>query len=456
MENTVKNPFKDKTIAKLLIKFSAPAVAGMFVNALYNIASRIFIGNEVGSLGIAGISILFPLGILMLAFSMLIGVGANALFSIRLGEKRHEDAQIILGNAFSYLTVISAIAVSLAYIFLDEILIFMGATPEILPYAEQYGRPTMFGSFFFIIALGLNNFIRSSGHPKTAMATQIIGACINLIFAPLFIFKFHWGMAGAAWAVVIGQVVSFTWIMAFFLSKRANYRIRFKYLNMRFDIFRDSVIVGFAQFVFQIASGALNIILNHALVKYGGNLAVSSMGIVIAANTIVIMPIIGISQGAQPLIGYNYGARKYATAIQTLKMAIRWGTVISTAGFVIIEIFAPQIVSLFDSNDAPLIVMGAKALRLFHLMLPFTPFQILTTSFFQAINKPLKAGLLSLSRQVLLLIPLVLILPLFWGLNGVFLSGPFADLIAIILAAYLLNKYFVKHKQNFFFRRKKF
>ena len=225
---------------------------------------------------------------------------------------------------------------------------------------------------------------------------------------------------------------------------------------MRFDIFRDSVVVGFAQFVFQIANGTLNIILNHALVKYGGNLAVSSMGIVIAANTIVIMPIIGISQGAQPLIGYNYGAKKYATAIQTLKMAIRWGTVISTVGFILIEVFARQIVSVFDSNDAALIVMGAKALRLFHLMLPFTPFQILTTSFFQAINKPLKAGLLSLSRQVLLLIPLVLVMPLFLGLDGVFLAAPSADLIAILLAAYLLNKYFVKHKQNFFFRRKKY
>ena len=319
METLAKNPFKDKTIARLLIKFSAPAVAGMFVNALYNIASRIFIGNEVGSLGIAGISILFPLGILMLAFSMLIGVGANALFSIRLGEKRTEDAQIILCNAFMYLTVISAIAVTFAFIYLDKILIFMGAPPEILPYAQQYGKPTMLGSFFFIIALGLNNFIRSSGHPKTAMATQIIGACINLIFAPLFIFKFHWGMAGAAWAVVIGQVVSFVWIMAFFLSRRATYRIRFKYLNMRFDIFRDSVVVGFAQFVFQIANGALNIILNHALVKYGGNLAVSSMGIVIAANTIVIMPIIGISQGAQPLIGYNYGAKNTLRQYKPLK-----------------------------------------------------------------------------------------------------------------------------------------
>lgn len=456
METVYKNPFKARKLGQLLVKFSAPAVAGMFVNALYNIASRIFIGNEVGSLGIAGISILFPMGLIFIAFSMLIGVGSNALFSIRLGEKRDEDAQLILCNAFVYLTIISAIEITVTYLFLDEILTFMGATPEIMPYALAYARPILFGYFFFIIALGLNNFIRSSGHPKTAMATQIIGACINIIFAPLFIFKFGWGMKGAAWAVVIGQIVSFIWIMAFFTGKRATYKISWKHLNARFDIFKDSVIVGLAQFIFQIASGTLNIILNHALIKYGGNIAVSAMGIVIAVNTIVIMPMIGISQGAQPLIGYNYGAKKYATSIQTLKMAIRWGTVLSVTGFIIIQIFARQIVSMFNSTDQNLISLSAKALRIFHLMLPLTAIPILATSFFQAINKPLKAGILSLSRQVLLLLPMVMILPLFFGLDGVFYAPPAADFMSVLLASYLLNKYFAKHKQNFFFRRKKF
>lgn len=455
METIAKNPFKARKLGQLLIKFSAPAVAGMFVNALYNIASRIFIGNEVGSLGIAGISILFPMGLIFIAFSMLIGVGSNALFSIRLGEKRYEDAQMILGNAFVYLVLIAALEVSVSYIFLDKILAFMGATPEIMPYAQAYARPILFGYFFFIIGLGLNNFIRSSGNPKTAMATQIIGACINIIFAPLFIFKFGWGMAGAAWAVVIGQLVSFTWIMAFFTGRRANYRIRLKYLNARFDIFKDSVTVGLAQFIFQIASGTLNIILNHALIKYGGNLAVSAMGVVIAVNTIVIMPLIGISQGAQPLIGYNYGAKKYATSIQTLKMAIRWGVGLSLIGFIIIQVFARQIVSLFDANDLQLIELSSRALRLFHLMLPLTSIPIFATSFFQAINKPVKAGVLSLSRQVLLLMPLVLILPLFMGLDGVFYAPPAADLLSVILAFYLLNKYFAKHKQNFFFSKRR-
>lgn len=454
VESISQNPFKAKTIAKLLIKFSAPAVAGMFVNAFYNIVSRIYVGREIGSLGIAGISIIFPLALVFVAFSMLIGVGANALFSIKLGEKRPDQAELILGNAFSALVIISAILTILSYIFLDPILIFLGATPEILPYSRAYAMPLLAGYFFFSISLGLNSFIRSSGNPKTAMWTQMLGAVINIIFAPLFIFVFKWGMTGAALAVVLGQIICFIWIMAFFLSKRSRYRIKLKYLKIQRAILTDSMIVGFAQFVFQISAGTLNIILNHALIKYGGNVAVSAIAIAISINTIIVLPTIGISQGAQPLIGYNYGAKKYKTSIQTLKMAIRWGIVVTTVGFLVTEIFARQIVMVFNNNDMELITMATRALRLFNIMLPFVALPILATSFFQAINKPMKAGILSLSRQVLLLIPMVIILPMFFGLNGVFFAPPVADLIAIILSAYMLRKYFAKHKQNFFFSRK--
>ena len=219
-------------------------------------------------------------------------------------------------------------------------------------------------------------------------------------------------------------------------------------------LFWDSIKIGFSQFIFQLATSLLNIILNHSLVKYGGNLAVSAMGIVIAINTIIIMPVIGISQGAQPLVGYNYGARKYNTAIQTLKMAIRWSVIVTVVGFILTEVFAKQFVSIFNSTDESLINMAASALRYFNIMLPLVPMQILTTAFFQATNKPLKALILSLSRQVLLLIPAVLILPLFLGLKGVFIATPVADFISILLSSYMLRKYFIKHKQNFFFSNK--
>lgn len=448
------NPFKDKTISKLLIKFSAPAVAGMFVIALHNIISRIYIGRSIGALGIAGIAIVFPLAILFMALSVLVGIGSNALFSIYLGKKEEERARYTLGNAFVFLSVIAVITLIAAYLFLEKILVAFGATQEILPYALAYTKPLLIANALAMVTMGLNHFIRSSGHPKTAMATQIIGAIINLIFAPIFIFKFKWGMAGAAWAVVLGQMCSSVWVLAFLMSKKTKYRIELKYLNANLILFWDGVKIGFSQFVFQLATSLLNIILNHSLVRYGGNLAVSAMGIVVAINTIIIMPVIGISQGTQPLIGYNYGARKYKTAIQTLKMAVRWSIFITVFGFFATEIFAKQFVSVFNSDDNALIDMAANALRFFNIMLPLVPIQILATTFFQATNKPLKALVLSLSRQVLLLIPAVLILPLFLGLKGVFIATPVADFISILFSSYMIRRYFIKHKQNFFFSKR--
>ena len=446
-----KNPFKDKTISRLLTKFSAPAVAGMFVIALHNIISRIYIGRSIGALGIAGIAIVFPLAILFMALSVLIGIGSNALFSIYLGKKEEEKARYTLGNAVVYLSAVAIFALTVSYLFLEDILVTFGATPEILPYAIAYTKPLLIANAMVMVTMGLNHFIRSSGHPKTAMATQIIGAIINLTLASLFIFTFDMGMAGAAWAIVCGQICSSVWVFVFLLSKKTKYRLQSKYLNTDFILFLDGIKIGFSQFIFQLATSLLNIILNHSLVKYGGNLAVSAMGIVIAINTIIIMPVIGISQGAQPLIGYNYGARKYNTSIQTLKMAIRWSIIVTISGFVLTEFFARQFVSIFNSTDNSLINLSATALRYFNIMLPLVPMQILTTVFFQATNKPLKAMILSLSRQVLLLIPAVLILPLFFGLDGVFIATPVADFISILLSSYMLRKYFIKHKQNFFF-----
>ena len=420
-----KNPFKAKALSQLLIKFSAPAVAGMFVNAIYNIISRIYVGQHIGALGIAGISILFPLGLLFLGFSALVGVGANALFSIRLGEKRTEEAQQILGNAFVLLAILSGVITLGTYLFLDPVLAFLGADQEVLPYARAYTQTVMPGYFLFGISLGLNNFIRASGNPKTAMGTQLIGAGINLVLGPIFIFVLDWGMRGAALATVCGQTVSFAWIMLFFTRKNSLYRLRWRFFRLKWHIVWASMTIGFSQFAFQMASSMLNVILNHALLKYGGNVAISAIGIAISVNTIITMPLLGLSQGAQPLIGYNHGAKK-----------------------------ARQVVSIFNSTDQQLIYLASYAVRVLNIMLPFVSLQILTTSFFQAVNKPLQAALLSLSRQVLLVIPLVLILPLFLGLNGVFFSPPIADAISVIVAVKLLKNYFDRHKQNFFFSKK--
>ncbi len=449
-----KNPFKDKALSSLLIKFSAPAMAGMFVNALYNIISRIYVGQDVGANGLAGITVLFPLGLLFLGFSALIGVGSNALFSIRLGEKNHEEAQRILGNGFTLLTLVSVVLTVFSYLFLDPFLSFLGADEQILPYARDYALVVLPGYLLFGIGAGLNNFIRSSGRPKTAMATQFIGAFINIALGPLFIFGFHWGIKGAAAATVCGQTVSFMWVMWFFTGGDSIYRLRWKDCFLKKSIVTQTLAIGFSQFAFQIATSLLNVILNHALLKYGGNLAISAVGIAVSVNTLVLMPLLGIAQGAQPLIGYNHGARKYKTSIQTLKMAIRWGTVIASVGFVLIEVFAGPIATVFNSQDTALITLSARVLRIFNLFLPVISLQILATCFFQAINRPLKAALLSLSRQILLVIPLVLILPLFFKLDGVFLAPAVADAVSTVLAIILLKRYFDKHHQNFFFSRK--
>ncbi len=451
---TLKNPFKDKKLAKLLFKFSAPAVAGMFVNALFNIISRIYVGQDMGAVGIAAITVIFPIGLLYMGFSALIGIGSNSLFSIRLGEKHHHEALRVLGNGFILLIIVAGLVTSFSYLFLDTLLHFCGADDLILPYAHQYATWVFPGYFLFAIGAGMNHFIRSSGRPKTAMATQFIGAFINLIAAPLFIFKWGLGIKGAALATVCGQVISFSWVMYCLTGHRAQYRLMWHNFKLKLQITLDVLAIGFSQFAFQLASGLLNVILNHALLKYGGNLAISAMGIALSINTIVVMPTMGISQGAQPLIGYNHGARKYKTSIQTLKMALRWGMLVTTAGFLVLEVFARPIAAIFNGQDQALIDMSGRVIRVLNLLLPVVPLQMLATTFFQAINQPLKAAFLSLSRQILLVIPLVLILPLWWGLDGVFVAPVVADGISTLIAVVLLKHFFNQHGQNVFFKKK--
>jgi len=449
-----KNPFKARTLSSLLIKFSAPAVAGMFVSALFNIISRVYIGHEFGSPGIASITLLFPMGFFFMAFCILIGVGANALFSIRLGEKKEDEARLIIGNALVMLTLISVTIMILMYIFRIPMLHFLGADEVTMPYVLPYLIVVLPGYALFNIGAGMNNFIRSSGHPKTAMATQFIGAFLNLTIAPITIFVLHWGMPGAGIATVVGQVVSFAWVMLFFCTKSNKFHLHWRFMKLRADIILDSMKIGVSQAIFQLASSAMNYLLNHALLRYGGNLAVSAMGIAISANMIFIMPLLGLSQGAQPLIGYNYGARKYAAAFHTLRMALRWGFMFGLAGMVITLGFAPQIAKIFNSNDPELIATAAYAMRIMNILMAFDALQILGSSFFQAINKPLRAAVLSLSRQILFLIPAVLILPLFFKLNGVFFAPLVADFLSCTLTYFMLRSYFAKYKQNFFLGKK--
>lgn len=423
------------SIGRLLLRFSIPAIVGMLVNALYNIVDRMFIGYGIGAQGIAGVTIGFPLMMLMVSFSILVGVGANTLFSIRMGEGRREEAERILGNAFGLLFFVP-LAASLAGLFyLDPLLRLMGASEELLPYARDYARVILFGIALSTTGHGLSHFIRSDGHPHISMVAMLIGAGANTILDPLFIFVFHWGMKGAAWATVISQGLSFAWCFAYFFSARAN--TRFHRRNLRLDlrhIVWPLLAIGFAPFAMNLANSLLNVILNRGLRQYGGDAAIAVMGILSAYMSIIFMPVFGLSQGAQPLMGYNYGARKFGRVRHLFWTSAVSATVLMALGWGISQLFPVPILRLFVAADSELIPLGVRALRIFTLAFPIIGFPIMGGQFFQAIGKPVQATLIALARQILLFIPFLLVFPRFYGLSGIFAAAPTSDLLTFLIA----------------------
>lgn len=434
---------EDKVL-KLLLKFSIPAIVGMLVNALYNVVDRIFVGWGVGYEGIAGITVGFPISIIGMAFSMLIGFGSNSLFAIKLGENKKDEAEKIFGNALTLLVSVSAVIAVTGLYFLDPMLKMIGASENIIPHARSYYSIILWGAPFAAIGMGMNTFIRSEGNPFVAMATMLIGAILNTILDPIFIFVFNLGIKGAAYATILSQAVSATWVLLYFFQGRSSTKFYPKNLILDPPLVARALAIGAAPFSMQIASSFINVILNRSLSyygdisQYGGDVAISGMGILNSIVMLILMPIFGINQGAQPIIGYNYGARKFDRVKQALTYAIIGATSIVTLGFIIVRLFPSQIISLFGENEPALIDFGTLALRTFLIFLPIVGFQIVGSSYFQAVGKPLYAGFLSLSRQVLLLIPALLILPGFFGLKGVLYAGPAADLGSSILTGVLL------------------
>lgn len=427
-------------IVKLLIKFSIPAIVGMLVNALYNIVDRIFIGNGVGSLGIAGITIAFPIMLFIMASGMLIGLGANSLVSIRLGQGQRDEAEQIMGNALTLLIVISLAITAGGLVFLEPILKALGASPAVLPYARDYTEIILWGTLFQSIGFGMNNFIRAEGNPRIAMVTMLIGAVINTLLDPLFIFVFHWGMKGAALATILAQLVSALWVLYHYLGGRSTLKLHLRNLQLHQKTMGSILAMGSAPFAMQMAASLLTVIMNRSLTLYGGDVAVSAMGVVNSVVVLFLMPIFGINQGVQPIIGYNYGARKYDRVKEALKLAILSATAIVCAGFIVTQLFPREIVALFNSQDPELIAFGAHAISVFLIFLPIIGFQIVSSNYFQAVGKPKHAMFLSLSRQVVLLIPALLIFPRFFGVNGILYAGPFSDLVSSGLTAVFIAR----------------
>ncbi len=423
----------EERIIKLIFKFSIPAIIGMLVNALYNVVDRIYIGHGVGSLGIGGITVSFPIMLILMAFSMLIGIGANSLVAIRLGQNRKDEAEGIFNNAFVLLIATSLALTVIGLVFMEPFLKLMGTSNQILPYAMDYLNIILFGAVFQSVGMGMNNFIRSEGNPKIAMNTMLIGAIVNVVLDPIFIFVFKWGMKGAAIATIISQIVSSLWVLLYFLKGKSFLKLKLSYMKLRLVYVRKILALGIAPFAMQIASSILNFIMNRGLNSYGGDIAVSGMGIVNSIVTLMIMPIFGINQGMQPIIGYNYGARKFDRVKQAYHLGVLFATVIVVVGWITTRLFPEQLVYLFNNEDTELIAFGVKAIKRNLMFLPIIGFQIVTSNYFQAVGKPKHSAFLGLSRQVLILIPCLIILPRFIGLDGLITAGPIADITSSVL-----------------------
>ncbi len=428
------NKMETKKVLPLLMEFSIPAIIGMLVNAIYNIVDRIFIGNvpELGSRGLAGITVSYPVTLIVMAISLMIGVGGATRFSISLGEKRSDKAGQYMGNALTLTIILGLIVTVAGNLFMEPLLKFLGASDAVYPYAASYLSIILYGCVFQCIAMSGNNFSRAQGNPKNAMVSQLIGAGFNIVFDYILIIKMGMGMQGAALATVGGQFLSAVWQLAFLFGKRSMIKLNLELMKLKISYAIDIIRTGIPVFFMQISNSLLNIILNMMLSTVGGDVALSTIGIVTSVQALILMPIVGIMQGQQPLISYNYGAGNLSRVKETLKYAALGASAIAIIGFISVQLFTRNIILLFNQESA-VIEMGYDALRIWFICLPVIGIQIMCANFFQCIGMIKTASFLTLLRQVILLIPLILILGNLFGLYGLFFAGPIADFFSFTI-----------------------
>ena len=437
---TMDNPMGYEPVGKLLKKFAVPSVIAMLVNSIYNIVDQIFIGQGVGYLGNAATTVALPITTIALAVAMLIGAGGNAFAAIKLGEQKKDVAERTLGTVFFTMIIIGILMAVFGLIFLVPMLNLFGATENNLQYAIDYASIILIGIPFVLCGVGGSNFARTDGSPKIAMVSMVVGAVMNTILDPIFIFVFHWGVKGAAVATIMGQIATAIIIMRYFV-KSGNMRFKKEYLRFDFPLLKASIALGVSSCITQVSSVFLQIVLNNSLVKYGnmtdvgGDIALSAMGIVMKVSMILIAINIGIGTGAQPILGYNKGAGNYSRIQKTYILAAGVSTIVSVAGWVACVAFPQYIIAIFGNENAQFTSFAVMCLRIYMFGIFTSGFQMVTTSYFQATGQALKASVLSMLRQLIVLIPLILVLPLFMGLNGIIYSGPIADFVsaAIIL-----------------------
>lgn len=431
----------EEDILKLLVKFSIPAIVGMLVNALYNIIDRAFIGHieGIGNLALTGIGITLPLTTIILAFGMLIGIGTASILSIRLGQGEREKAEKIIGNEISLIIIFGVIITIVGLTFSSQVLTLFGASQNTISYAQDYMKIIYCGTIFNLFSFAMSHTIRADGSPTIAMISMLIGAITNIILDPIFIFVFGMGVQGAALATVISQVCSSIWGLHYFTRGNSSLKIKFSNFKLKKEYVLSIFEIGVSPFSMQIAASVVQIISNNALLTYGGDNAVGAMTIINSIGTIFLMPIFGLNQGMQPIVGYNYGAGKFDRVKRAIKYPQIIATILVVIGFLCIQIVPEAFVRMFNS-DPNLLEVTKNGMRIYLCMLPLIGVQIIRTNYFQCIGKAKISMFLSLLRQVILLIPMFLILPRFFKLNGVWLAGPMSDFLAFIITSIIFRR----------------
>lgn len=421
-----------ESIGKLLAKMSIPAIVGMIVNALYNLVDTIFIGRGVGTLGIAGLTIAFPIQIFFMAVAMLIGIGAASVISRNLGAGNRDRAYTAAGNTLSVSIIFGLIVMAVGYAFMDPILRLLGATDAILPYSKDYLSVIFLGAPFITFAAGSNNLVRAEGRATIAMLTMVIGTGLNLILDPIFIFGFNLGIKGAAIATVISQFTSFSFLMLFFFSGKSSLEIHLRHLRPQWHVLGEMFKLGVPIFIRQVGVGIFAVIVNNSLGTYGSELHIAAFGIVNRLLMFTLMPLMGLSHGFQPIAGYNYGAGNMDRVKETVKISTLVATGAATFFFLVMMLFPGTLLKVF-STDTALLTEGVIVLRIVVLALPLIGLQLIGATYFLALGKALPSLFLGMSRQILFLIPLVLLLPLTFGLTGIWAAFPIADVLATMV-----------------------
>ncbi|MDH6534282.1 MATE family efflux transporter [Parabacteroides sp. 52] len=434
-------------IAPLLLHYAIPAVIGTMVNALYNIVDRIFIGQGVGALAISGLTLTFPILLFIQAFGMLVGVGTATRISIYLGRKQNDLAENVLGNALVLTFILSACTLIPCLLFMDELLLAFGGSEQTIPYAKDYLRITIPGNIFAALSFSFNAVMRASGYPRKAMFTMLIGAFLNIILDAVFIFGMDLGIKGAAVATVISMAVSALFVMHHFLHKKSLIRFRKNTFTLKKPLIWGIVSIGISPFAMQLAGSLVNVVMNHSLKTYGGDLAIGANGIISSVAMLLVMLNIGIAQGMQPIVGYNHGAGLHKRVLATLRLVIITATCITGAGF-LCSTFSPEWIVRAFSNDPEMIAISSNGLRISLLLFLPVGSQIAITQFFQSIGIAWKAMFLSLSRQCLFLIPAILLLPPFFDLDGVWFAAPLSDFAAAVTAWFFLAHHIKRYKNS--------